>query len=207
MKPWSIAGILVAVAGLLFSSTPCYATWWVDHDITDLDQYEVCDEGEYAHSDYGGPYQAYSYADVWVYIEGEEQYKGAMADAYVYWTDTIMDYDPEWDPPLLATVTSDVYAMAYGQYELEDSDYNAAAVATGYASGYSTSAYVGIVNPEDGDIDTDWFNEHIDIYQNGYPIYLREFAYATAGALTTEDKVKARGYADSETTCVVVQNP
>ena len=100
-----------------------------------------------------------------------------------------------------------MYAKVYAEYARTVSDYDATAAATGYASGYSTSAYVQISDPEAGDIDTDWFNHYINITQNGYPIYLREFAYATAQTLTTEDKVKAYAYADSETTCDVAPIP
>jgi len=100
-----------------------------------------------------------------------------------------------------------VYTWTYAQYDLDNSDYDTVAAATGYASGYSASAYVQISEPDAGDVDGDWFDEDIDIYTNGYPIYLEEFAYATAQTLTTEVKVKAWAYADSDTTCEVVQNP
>jgi hypothetical protein len=118
-----------------------------------------------------------------------------------------MDYDPEWDPPLLAHVISEVWAQAYAEYGRTVSEYSTQAVATGYASGHSTMAYVQFSEPEGGDIDTDYFDEDINIYENGYPIFLRELAFTTAGALTTEDKVKVAAHADSDTSCVVVQNP
>jgi hypothetical protein len=207
MKACSLATILVVVVPLLCSTTG-YA-WYVSREVTDSEKYE--DEGGNGYhdpeADYGGAGASYSYASAVARIEGEEQYTWAAAYAYIYWTDTILGYDPEWDPPLLANVTSFVWAQAYGCYDRENSDYEADAAATGYASGYSTSAYVEVVDPEAGDIDNDWFDEDIDINENGYPIYLREFAYATASTLTTEDKVEAGAYADSDTDCTVVQNP
>jgi len=207
MKPWRIAGIL-AVAVSLWCSTTGYA-WYVSRQLTDWDEYdEKVGEGSYAESKYGGPFRAnITYADVYAEIEGEEQNCAGGAYAYVYWTDTILGYDPEWDPPLLAQVSSEVYTWTYAQYDLEDSEYDTSVAATGYASGYSASAYVQISEPDAGDVDGDWFDEDIDIYENGYPIYLEEFAYAAAQTLTTEQKVKASAYATSETTCVVIQNP
>jgi hypothetical protein len=207
MKAWSLAGILVVAVPLLFSTTG--HAWYVSYEVTDCEEYmDGGGNGDYyPYSDYGGAFASYSYADVWAFIEGEEQYTWAGAYAYVYWTETILGYDPEWDPPLLANVTSLVYTAAYALYDLDDSDYEGDAAATGYANGYSTSAYVEISDPEAGDIDTDWFDEDIDIYENGYPIYLREFAYAVASTLTTEDKVKLVAYAESDTACTVDQNP
>jgi hypothetical protein len=209
MKTRSVLGILAAAVPLLFS-TIGYANWYVSHEKTDWDKYVEYDEGEYADADYAYPSSApytYTWADASVEIEGEEEYKGAGAYAYVYWTDTIVDYDPEWDPPLLAHVVSEVWAQGYAEYARTVSEYSVQAVATGYANGYSTMAGVLFNEPEGGDIDTDYFDEDIDIYENGYPIYLREFAFATAGTGTTEDRVKVAAHADSDTSCVVVQNP
>jgi hypothetical protein len=203
MKAWNIFGILVVALAPLLSSTPCQA-FWVYTEVTDYDKY-MNDGGEgdhYADSDYGGELYV-SYAEAWAQIEGTEENTAGAAYAYIYWTDTVLGYDPEHDPPIRAHVTSDVYTKVYAEYARTVSDYDATAAATGYASGYSTSAGVLISEPEAGDIDTDWFNHYITITENGYPIYLREFAYATAETLTTEDKVKAYAYADSETTCEV----
>jgi hypothetical protein len=210
MKAWTIAGVLVAVAGLLVSSAAGYAEWWVDHETTDCDKYESegGEGGHHASANYYPYYSPYvTYADVWAQIEGEQQNTAAAGYAYIYWTDTIMDYDPNWDPPLLAHVSSLAWAQAYALYDLDGSDYDATAAAHGYANGYRVDPYIQISNPESGDIDNDWFDEDIDIFENGYPIYLREFAYATAQTLSTEVKVKATAYADANTVCVVVQNP
>jgi len=203
MKACNIVGILIIAVGSLLSSTPCHA-FWVYTEITNLDKYETeGGEGEhYADSDYGGE-SSFSYVEAWAEIEGTEQNTLGGGYAYIYWTDTVLGYDPEHDPPIRAHVTSDLYTKVFAEYARTVSDYDATAAATGYASGYSTSAGVQISEPEAGDIDNDWFNKYISITENGYPIYLREFAYATAEALTTEDIVKAYAYAESETICEV----
>jgi hypothetical protein len=208
MKAWTIAGILVAVAGLLVSSAAGY-DWWVDHEITDCDTYSDHSEGADAGSDYGGPDREYaSYAYALAQIEGEQQNEAGAAYAYVYWTDTIMGYDPNRDPPLLAHVTLDAYTKAYASGDLGGSDYDATAAAHGYVNGYRVDPYVLISEPEDGDINTDFLPVDIDIYENGYPIYLREFAYTTAETLSTgEYYVYAEAYADVNSVCVVEQNP
>ena len=101
MKAWSTVGILAVVVALLCSTTA--SAWYVSREYTDTDKYETNSEDTgYAKADYGGHSTAYSYADVYAEIEGEQQDAYGGAYAYVYWTDTIMGYDPEWDPPLLA---------------------------------------------------------------------------------------------------------
>ena len=99
MKAWSIVGILAVTVPCLFS-TAGYA-WYVSSVDTDWDQYDSAGgEGEYfADSSYFGHF---CYAEAWTEIEGAEENTGAGAYAYVYWTETVLDYYPGQDPPLRA---------------------------------------------------------------------------------------------------------
>jgi hypothetical protein len=207
MKAWSIIGIL-AVGVFCLSSSPGYGAWWVSRETTDVKEYETGGgEGTYDKDAVEGGYFDLAWALAWVEIDYTQENTGAAAYAYRYWTETITDYDPERDPPLVAHVSCLAYASTWAAGELEYSDYWTQADGYGYASGYSAEAYVEISSAEDGDIDTDWFDEDIDIYQNGYPIYLRKFAYASASAFTTSDWVTAHAYGESDLDCVVEQNP
>jgi len=205
MKAYSLAPILVGAVSLLFSSTPGYATWWVDYDVTDAVKYEEKGgEGEYgANADYA----TYCYADAYAQIEGSEQNAYGGCYAYLYETDTIMDYDPEVDPPLVAHVSCETYSLVMAFYDPDVSQYDATAATQGYAGGYQADTYAQISEPTDYDADPDGFDKDIDVSYNGYPLYLREFAYATAWTESTETMVKAWAHAQCDVDREIEENP
>jgi len=108
MKGYSVVGILVVAAGLLLSSSTGHAAYWVDYEVTDYVAYE--EEGGDGQHDPSAERDPYCSATSWAQIEGSEQNAYAGCYAYVYETDTIMDYDPQVDPPLVAHVSCQTFS-------------------------------------------------------------------------------------------------
>jgi len=92
-------------------------------------------------------------------------------------------------------------------YDVEISDYAAVAATQAYAGGYQVDTYAQISEPSDEDLDPGSFDEDIDVSYNGYPLRLREFAYATAGATSTEGTVYVWAYAKSDVDREIEANP
>jgi hypothetical protein len=89
----------------------------------------------------------------------------------------ITDYDPEVDPELDGYVSGACEAVVTAYGDVETSDYFAQAVGYGYGAGYTCYAYVEISEPDDADIDVDWFGEHKDMSYNGATIYYGQWAF------------------------------
>ena len=179
MKGCNVIGVLIVAASFLFCATG-YA-----YEL----HYEVLDQDAY----WGGSGGAddFPVANGWgsVYIEDEETNHWGWGTGYKDEKIYITDYDPEVDPELACYVSGlcETRVTAYGN--VGTSDYFAQAVGYGYAGGYTCYAYAEIAEPDDADIDVDWFGEDIDMSYNGATIYYGDWAFAKAEAYSTSGEL------------------
>ena len=192
MKGYNVIGAVMVAASLLLS-TAAYA-YEVHGETLDHDVYWVTGGGGDA-SAFDFPY-AHAAADACIDDE-ETNYWGAAyaySDRKIY----ITDYDPEVDPELTGYVTGLCEAEVHGFGDV-GSDYFVKAAANGYGAGYSCYAWVEISEPDDADIDLDWFGEYVDMSYSGATVYYGHFAFAQAEAYSTPDTLECYATGDSQT--------
>lgn len=193
MKGCNVIGVLIVAASFLFCATG-YA-YEVHNETLDHDAYWGTGGGGYAGA------SDFPVASAWASaaIEDEETHYWGFALAYSDEKTYITDYDPEVDPELTGYVTGACEAEVTAYGNVETSDYWAKAAANGYGAGYSCAAWCEITEPDDADIDVDWFGEYVDMSYNGATVYYGHLAVAQAEARSTSGQVQCYANGDSQT--------
>ena len=198
MEGHNAAGVLTVAASVLLLSTAAYG-WRVVPEYYDWDVYfaHTEDENDYADAACNKDFP-YCRAVAYAFLEAPQTTLWGVGYAYMYWKIYTTDYDPEEDPTLTAHVGCSCWTIAYAMYDLESSDYHVSGAGTGYAGPYTAWTAVEFTEPDDGDVEADYFNETIDMSSNGETIFFNEFAYASVTAYSTEDVVKLYAYGESD---------
>jgi hypothetical protein len=191
MKGCNVIGVLMFAVSFLCCATG-YA-YEVHTETLDHNAYQGTGGGGYA-SAFDFPY---AHASASACIEDEDPNCWAWAYAYSKMKTYITDYDCE-DPELTGYVTGmcEVKVTAFGN---AGSDYWVKAAALGSGAGYSCYASVEITEPNDADIDVDWFGEYVDMSYSGATVYYQHAAHALAEAYSTPDTLECYANADSQT--------
>jgi len=204
MKLSNAIAVLALAASVLFFSTSAYARPYQDHREQVYD-YSYFDDGGEGYSYANAGTDPSSWAEAIVEIEDPEENTYGGGYAQYDWKVYITDYDPQADPNLTAEVSCAAISILIGQYDLLNSDYYGCAAANGYANGYRAETALAITEPDDGDVDTDYFSEEIDMSYNGATVYLGDFAYAQAEAYSTSDKVHVYAFGQAVSACEIVE--
>lgn len=202
MKLSNAIAVLALAGSVLSISTSADALPYTEHRDQVYDYSYFDDGGEgYSYANAGTDPSSWAEAIVEIEDPDENTYGGGYAQ--YDWKVYITDYDPQVDPALTAHVSCDAISILFAEYELSNSDYYGCAAANGYANGYRAETALAITEPDDGDVDTDYFSEEIDMSYNGATVYLGDFAYAQAEAYSTSDKVRVYAFGQAVSSCEI----
>lgn len=196
MKECYLTKLLMITACLTFISTTCYA-YGVNYTII---AYDTSTDWEGVGTAYATYYPATAGAEITIYEEDIDDW--AEGEGYACRKLWITDYNNE---TLNAECECWCSATGGAYYDIENSDYVLSVTGCSYAGEYTAFASIYLSDPEDGDLDTDYFYQEIDMSYSGATLYYGEYAYASVYAYSTSNHLELETDSGANASITIVE--